>query len=208
MFPKGCFEDVVLVARPSSQGQLGLGDNKDRYIPFAVSAFHTDAKHSRVSSVRHICLAVFFLHCAPTHCCEAVQVSCGARHAAAVTSSGRVYTWGDGSYGQLGHDDHQARFFPTHVGALTSKRVAQAYCTGRSTIVVLESNEVIAWGMTLRWVSMHLAFHCAASCVTLRSARFGMLLIPCSVAADAAEYTAKLDGRLQVPSSCCGFFLR
>lgn len=116
--------DVITVSL-SSQGQLGLGDTKDRYIPFIVSAFHSDPKHSRVS-----------------------VISCGARHAAAMTSSGRLYTWGDSSYGQLGLDDTQARSYPTCVTALATKRMRDVQCGSRSTLAVTETGEVVVWGMT------------------------------------------------------------
>uniref|UniRef100_A0A8B9L3C2 RCC1 domain containing 1 n=1 Tax=Astyanax mexicanus TaxID=7994 RepID=A0A8B9L3C2_ASTMX len=35
--------------------------------------------------------------------CEIRKVSCGSRHTAATTSTGNLYTWGWGHYGQLGH---------------------------------------------------------------------------------------------------------
>uniref|UniRef100_A0A3Q2QIU9 RCC1 domain containing 1 n=1 Tax=Fundulus heteroclitus TaxID=8078 RepID=A0A3Q2QIU9_FUNHE len=35
--------------------------------------------------------------------CEIRTVSCGSRHTAAVTTTGCLYTWGWGEYGQLGH---------------------------------------------------------------------------------------------------------
>ncbi|XP_053282544.1 RCC1 domain-containing protein 1 [Pleuronectes platessa] len=35
--------------------------------------------------------------------CEIRTVSCGSRHTAAVTTTGDLYTWGWGEYGQLGH---------------------------------------------------------------------------------------------------------
>uniref|UniRef100_A0A3Q3XBV0 RCC1 domain containing 1 n=1 Tax=Mola mola TaxID=94237 RepID=A0A3Q3XBV0_MOLML len=35
--------------------------------------------------------------------CELMAVSCGSRHTAAVTTTGDLYTWGWGEYGQLGH---------------------------------------------------------------------------------------------------------
>lgn len=41
------------------QGQLGVGDTKDRLIPFVIAAFHADPKHSRVVMVRLMCLCAF-----------------------------------------------------------------------------------------------------------------------------------------------------
>ena len=37
-----------------------------------------------------------------------ISIECGGQHAAALTPSGTVYTWGSGSFGQLGHGDRPA----------------------------------------------------------------------------------------------------
>ncbi|XP_062998747.1 RCC1 domain-containing protein 1 [Elgaria multicarinata webbii] len=49
--------------------------------------------------------------------CEAAvsKVSCGSRHTAAVTSTGDLYTWGWGKYGQLGHRDTASSDQPRRV---------------------------------------------------------------------------------------------
>ena len=43
------------------------------------------------------------------------QASCGHRHCVALTKQGKVYTWGEGRFGQLGHGDRQSRKDPTMV---------------------------------------------------------------------------------------------
>ncbi|XP_071506518.1 protein RCC2 homolog [Diadema antillarum] len=43
------------------------------------------------------------------------KVSCGSRHTAAVTYDKRLYTWGWGKYGQLGHGDVDSQDQPKHV---------------------------------------------------------------------------------------------
>ena len=80
--------------------------------------------------------------------CWLDQVSCGLRHAVALSISGRVYTWGEASYGQLGHDDTLARNVPTWVSSLQLRKIVQVCASARSTSVLTDFNEVIAWGMT------------------------------------------------------------
>lgn len=36
-----------------------------------------------------------------------VAVNAGGRHAMALTADGKVFSWGDGEYGQLGHGDNK-----------------------------------------------------------------------------------------------------
>jgi alpha-tubulin suppressor-like RCC1 family protein len=43
-------------------------------------------------------------------------VACGAFHTAAVTESGRVYTWGKEEYGTLGHDVPPDKITDAQVG--------------------------------------------------------------------------------------------
>lgn len=47
---------------------------------------------------------------------EVVQVACGDFHSAAVTTSGSVWTWGDGHFGRLGHGDEKIGTYPRIVG--------------------------------------------------------------------------------------------
>ena len=67
---------LVPVRRP--QGQLGLGDGRDRLVPTQVTSLNLETGHGRM-----------------------LAVSCGLRHAVALSLSGRVYTWGEASYGQV-----------------------------------------------------------------------------------------------------------
>ena len=36
-----------------------------------------------------------------------VAINSGGRHAMALTADGKVFSWGDGEYGQLGHGDNK-----------------------------------------------------------------------------------------------------
>jgi alpha-tubulin suppressor-like RCC1 family protein len=49
--------------------------------------------------------------------CGIVQVACGTNHALVMDVEGRLYTWGFGGYGRLGHGDAKDRFAPEAVAA-------------------------------------------------------------------------------------------
>ena len=44
-----------------------------------------------------------------------VDIACGAKHVCAMDSEGRIYTWGFGAYGRLGHNDNKDQFEPMAV---------------------------------------------------------------------------------------------
>lgn len=52
------------------------------------------------------------------------HVACGKQYSMAVTASGRLLTWGRGSYGVLGQGDIQMKDVPTPVGPIS--QVARA----------------------------------------------------------------------------------
>ena len=61
----------------------------------------------------------------------AVQVACGRRHTAVITSMGELFTFGSGYYGKLGHGNSKDdEFIPRRVEALVGKRVVQVACGG------------------------------------------------------------------------------
>jgi len=43
------------------------------------------------------------------------DVACGAKHTCAMDEEGRIYTWGFGAYGRLGHNDNKNQMEPTAV---------------------------------------------------------------------------------------------
>jgi alpha-tubulin suppressor-like RCC1 family protein len=74
------------------------------------------------------------------------QVSAGPTHVAAVDRAGRVYTWGSGAYGQLGHGDRLPSFVPRRVKALAGVNITSVAAGARHTVAVDDMGEVYAWG--------------------------------------------------------------
>ena len=80
-----------------------------------------------------------------------VMVALGSVHAAAVTEGGRVYTWGDCEFGQLGHaeggEDGKC-CAPTVVPAhdVGGEALVMAACGDFHTCVVSETGLLWTWG--------------------------------------------------------------
>lgn len=92
---------ILLAVGGNASGQLGVGDRANRLTPAVVTL---PGARGRVTAIRT-----------------------GARGAAALTSAGEVFTWGDGNVGQLGAgrapEDRSPRSAPQRVTALTGAKV-------------------------------------------------------------------------------------
>ncbi|KAJ6754999.1 INACTIVE PHOSPHOLIPASE C-LIKE PROTEIN 2 [Salix purpurea] len=87
-----------------------------------------------------------------------VQAACGVWHTAAVVevmvgnlsssncSSGKLYTWGDGDKGRLGHGDKEAKLVPTCVAVLVEPNFCQVACGHSLTIARTTSGHVYTMG--------------------------------------------------------------
>ena len=57
-----------------------------------------------------------------------MSASTGVDHSAAVTRDGKLFTWGKGNYGRLGHDNTDDQEMPKLVTALRSVKIIQVSC--------------------------------------------------------------------------------
>ncbi|XWS52634.1 hypothetical protein CRYUN_Cryun11dG0087800 [Craigia yunnanensis] len=87
-----------------------------------------------------------------------VRAACGVWHTAAVVevmvgnssssncSSGKLFTWGDGDKGRLGHRDKEAKLVPTCVAALVEPNFCQVACGHSLTVALTTSGHVYTMG--------------------------------------------------------------
>ncbi|XP_044756783.1 probable E3 ubiquitin-protein ligase HERC1 [Coccinella septempunctata] len=66
-------------------------------------------------------------------------VNAGYRHSAAITEDGKLYTWGEGDHGRLGHGDGNGRHTPTLVSSLND--VGSVACGSSHTLVVSQDGK-------------------------------------------------------------------
>ncbi|KAJ4969934.1 hypothetical protein NE237_003033 [Protea cynaroides] len=66
------------------------------------------------------------------------SISCGPWHTAVVTSSGQLLTFGDGTFGVLGHGDRKSVLIPREVELLKGLRTVRAACGVWHTAAVVE----------------------------------------------------------------------
>lgn len=94
-------------------------------------------------------------------------ISCGPWHTAAVTSSGQLFTFGDGAFGVLGHGDRSSTSMPREVEALRGQRTVRASCGVWHTAAVVEvaaelfisgsssTGKLFTWGDGEKWQLGH-----------------------------------------------------
>uniref|UniRef100_A0A7N0V7S7 FYVE-type domain-containing protein n=1 Tax=Kalanchoe fedtschenkoi TaxID=63787 RepID=A0A7N0V7S7_KALFE len=89
-----------------------------------------------------------------------VYISCGSWHTAIVTSSSRLFTFGDGTFGALGHGDRSSTSVPREVevlGGLRTLRVARGLWHSAAMVEIVTessgaenccsmSNKLFTWG--------------------------------------------------------------
>ncbi|KAG8085423.1 hypothetical protein GUJ93_ZPchr0010g9979 [Zizania palustris] len=85
------------------------------------------------------------------------SISCGPWHTAIVTSAGQLFTFGDGSFGVLGHGDRQSLLIPREVESLKGLRTVRAACGVWHTATVVEvmvgnsSSSNCSYGKIFTW---------------------------------------------------------
>lgn len=87
--------------------------------------------------------------------CRTLRTACGVWHSAAVVNvfcettatSGKLFTWGDGEDGKLGHGDKESRLIPFCVTELDATSFQQVACGQSITVALSVSGQVYAMGI-------------------------------------------------------------
>lgn len=142
-------------------GQLGHGDEEPRLVPSCVSVLN-DTTFSQVVCGHSMTVALttfgqVYTMGSPDYgqlgspgsagkvpvCVEGKiknnlieEITCGSHHIAVLSSKSKVYTWGKGANGQLGHGDNGDRNTPTLVEALRDKRARSLVCGSNFTAII------------------------------------------------------------------------
>ncbi|KAK7097783.1 E3 ubiquitin-protein ligase HERC2-like isoform X3 [Littorina saxatilis] len=76
-----------------------------------------------------------------------VAVHSGGRHAMALTVDGKVFSWGEGDDGKLGHSSRMNCETPRLIEALKSKRVRDIACGSSHSAAITSNGELYTWGL-------------------------------------------------------------
>ncbi|WOL03517.1 hypothetical protein Cni_G12237 [Canna indica] len=110
-------------------GLLGHGTNVSHWVPKRVSG--------------------------PLEGLQVSYVSCGVWHTAIITTTGQLFTFGDGTFGALGHGDRATVLYPREVESLAGLRTIAVSCGVWHTAAVVEvivtqssasSGKIFTWG--------------------------------------------------------------
>ena len=75
-----------------------------------------------------------------------VAVHSGGKHSMALTVDGRVFSWGEGDDGKLGHCSRLSCDTPRLIEALKSKRIRDIACGSSHSAAISSAGELFTWG--------------------------------------------------------------
>ncbi len=79
-------------------------------------------------------------------CHYQVAVHPGGRHCLALTIDGKVFSWGEGDDGKLGHGGRANCDRPRLIEALRARRVRDVACGSGHSAAVTAAGELYTWG--------------------------------------------------------------
>lgn len=115
-------EGKLYACGEGTNGRLGLGDNNNVYEPKPIP----------------------FLS---QYVIKKVAVHSGGKHALALTQDGKVFSWGEGEDGKLGHGNRASLDKPRLIENLKSKRIRDIACGSGHSAAIASNGELYTWGL-------------------------------------------------------------
>ena len=115
-------EGKLYACGEGTNGRLGLGDNNNVYEPKPIP----------------------FLS---QYVIKKVAVHSGGKHALALTQDGKIFSWGEGEDGKLGHGNRLSLDKPRLIEALKSKRIRDIACGSGHSAAIASNGELYTWGL-------------------------------------------------------------
>ncbi|XP_026481647.1 E3 ubiquitin-protein ligase HERC2-like [Ctenocephalides felis] len=81
------------------------------------------------------------------HVIRKVAVHSGGKHAMALTLDGKVFSWGEGEDGKLGHGNRLTLEKPRLIESLKNKRIRDIACGSSHSAAITSSGELYTWGL-------------------------------------------------------------
>jgi alpha-tubulin suppressor-like RCC1 family protein len=179
----------------SEFGQLGNGETGEHFITASKIGFTNCSQFTRQSTFCHAPNEVLHSNSGSAKVVPLAEdiriqdIACGKHHCVALEAnndqSPRVFTWGCGNYGVLGHGVQSDEFFPRQVGALQSLPSGSGEMSvgagGHCSLLKTSNGHVYYWGKhrsvgeaTMRPTvvdalanNQHIVSHCAAGAATV-----------------------------------------
>lgn len=73
-------------------------------------------------------------------------IDAGDDHSIALAADGRLWTWGQGTFGALGHDTTESQHTPQQVAALRNSQIVSMAAGGHHTVALSFKGRVYTWG--------------------------------------------------------------
>ncbi|CAL8260418.1 unnamed protein product [Merluccius merluccius] len=132
----------------NESGQLGLPSQAVRTSQGHKSGKESKSEEPEAAGSQEVFISIqaFPALLDVTESCDVAKVSCGSRHTAAVTTTGDLYTWGWGDYGQLGHGTRSSSDEPRCVDFFRRRgmRAVDVVCGPWNTFAMATREEVAA----------------------------------------------------------------
>lgn len=76
-----------------------------------------------------------------------VAVHSGGKHAMAITLDGKIFSWGEGEDGKLGHGNRLTLEKPKLIDTLKTKRIRDVACGSSHSAAITSQGELYTWGL-------------------------------------------------------------